>query len=325
MGGAGNTAAPKEWRDIAFGPPAGAMMAGTLEIAFFHPFDTVAKRLMSHKQRVVLPSDPAQTWRNVKSVVFKGLPEEGRTMAGRVAHMYPGSKWAITYKVSQRVVKFAGQPLVRDSLYRSGSDRYFTDALGAKWGKPCLEACAGTFVGVCEVVLLPFDRMKVLAQTNKDAVAGRGFADIIRKEGIGAMYAGASTTAVRNAPGSFLLFFGACTTKDVVFGLEDYRSATFFQNTVAGTVGACAGVIFTSPMDVVKTRIQSQGFSGGGGAGAANKSGLGIVADVIRAEGVSAFYKGITPKLVTSAPKLIFSYTMTEYFVKKLSAFRNSK
>jgi len=297
------------------------MLAGTLEIAFFHPFDTVAKRLMSHTQRVVIPTDPARTWRNVGSVVFKGLPEEGRTVASRVAHMYPGSKWAITYKVSQRVVKFAGQPVLRDALHGNGTDKVFTDALGPKWGKPCLEACAGTVVGVCEVVLLPFDRMKVLAQTNRDAVAGRSFADIIRREGLGAMYAGAGTTAARNAPGSFLLFFGACTTKDVVFGLEDYRSATFFQNVVAGTVGACAGVAFTSPMDVVKTRIQSQGFASAGGG--ERRGGLRMVADVVRSEGLSAFYKGITPKLVTSAPKLIFSFTMTEFFVQKLKAFRN--
>merc|ERR1711991_231483 len=130
-------------------------------------------------------------------------------------------------------------------------------------------------------------------------------------------YAGATTTALRNMPGSFLLFWGTCMTKDVVFGLEDYSKATFVQNTISSTVGACAGVIFTSPMDVIKTRIQSQNLGPEG-----RRTGSAILAEIVRTEGVSAFYKGITPKLITSAPKLVFVYTMTEFFMGKLRAAR---
>jgi hypothetical protein len=311
-GGGGNGAL----KDFLMGPPAGATMAGALEILVFHPADTIAKRLMSHTSRVVIPNDVRQTAANCKAVMFRGISEERkRTVGGHVAHLYPGSKWAVTYKVSQRVIKFAGQPMLRDYMYRTGSDRTFTDALGPKWGKMCLEASAGTVVGMFEVVLLPFDRMKVLSQTNKDAVANRSFIDIVRREGISAMYAGAATTAMRNMPGSFLLFWGTCMTKDFVFGLEDYRSATFFQNTASSTVGACMGVAFTSPMDVVKTRIQSQSFG-------QRRGGLAVVGEVIRTEGISAFYKGLTPKLITSAPKLVFTYTLTEFFVGRIREWR---
>ena len=43
-----------------------------------------------------------------------------------------------------------------------------------------------------------------------------------------------------------------------MFHLEDYRKATWYQNFVASAFGATLGVIITSPMDVIKTRIQSK-------------------------------------------------------------------
>ena len=64
-------------------------------------------------------------------------------------------------------------------------------------------------------------------------------------------------------------------------------------------------------MDVIKTRIQSQRLT-------ERMSGWQVFTSTVRCEGFSAFYKGITPKIITSAPRLVFSYTMTQYFVKKL-------
>jgi hypothetical protein len=65
-------------------------------------------------------------------------------------------------------------------------------------------------------------------------------------------------------------------------------------------------------MDVVKTRIQNKDFG-------AKHSGLTILAEIVREEGPTAFFKGLTPKVVASAPKLVFAYTLTEYFSKILS------
>lgn len=39
--------------DFVYGPGGAAMIAGSCEILLFHPFDTIAKRLMSHNQRVI--------------------------------------------------------------------------------------------------------------------------------------------------------------------------------------------------------------------------------------------------------------------------------
>lgn len=295
----------KGWRG-----PTAAMLAGFMEIAVFHPFDTVSKRLMSNQQPVVAQNF-SETCARLNSVIFKGA--EDTNLLGKIRHLYPGSGYAAGYKVSQRVIKFAGQPVMRDFLFRHNYHERFAAFVGEKKGKMLVEAAAGSFVGVSEVILLPLDRMKVLSQTNRKAVGNRSMLKIAMQEGPAKLYAGALTTAVRNAPGSFLLFGGTVVTKDVIFGLEDYRKATFFQNTVASTVGACTGVFFTAPMDVVKTRIQNKSFNEA-------CSGAEVFLQIIRIEGPTAFFKGITPKIITTAPKLVFSYTMTEFFVQRFAS-----
>lgn len=114
-------------------------------------------------------------------------------------------------------------------------------------GKALTEATAGCLIGMGEVVLLPLDVLKIKAQTNPAALSGRGIFDIVKNEG-GSLYAGALTTMVRNAPGSFALFGGNAFAKGYIFHLQDYRTATFFQTFVSSMIGAACSLIVSSPM-----------------------------------------------------------------------------
>jgi hypothetical protein len=285
-----------------------ATMAGTLEILFFHPFDTVAKRLMSN-QGHLRPTDNTTTLsQNLNKIIFKQHATSGFT--AKVAYLYPGSSYAMLYKVLQRVYKFAGQPYVRDGINKNCGDS-FKSTFGAS-SKLMTESVAGCLIGIGEVILLPLDRLKVLSQTNEAVLKNRGLIGIIRSEGIRGLYAGTVVTMSRNAPGSFCLFGGTAVAKEMM-GLTDYSKATFFQNSVASLAGSCLSIAITNPMDVVKTRIQNKCFSNA-------TSGSTIIAQIMKEEGFGAFFKGLTPKIVASAPKLVFAYTMTEYFLKLMTA-----
>jgi hypothetical protein len=273
-----------------------ATAAGTLEIAFFHPFDTIAKRLMSNQKDL--------TMSNLNQTIFKH--HANSPVAAKIAYLYPGSTYAVMYKVLQRVYKFGGQPVVREAMHTSGVTDSMRPVFGNK-SKMMTESISGCLIGIGEIVLLPLDRLKVLSQTNDGALKNRSILQIFRQEGMG-MYAGAGVTAMRNAPGSFCLFGGTAFAKDVVFGLDDYSKATFTQNMIASTVGSVLSITVTNPMDVVKTRIQNKDLG-------EKHSGAKIVREILREEGASAFFKGVTPKVTASAPKLVFAYTMTEYFV----------
>lgn len=74
-------------------------------------------------------------------------------------------------------------------------------------------------------------------------------------------------------------------------------------------VGSLASITVASPLDVIKTRIQGRDFND-------PRGGMSIIRDLLKEEGPGAFFKGITPKAMTVAPKLIFSFSIAQYITK---------
>eukprot|EP00032_Breviata_anathema_P001146 JZ551801.1.p3 GENE.JZ551801.1~~JZ551801.1.p3 ORF type:complete len:99 (+),score=50.92 JZ551801.1:267-563(+) len=89
----------------------------------------------------------------------------------------------------------------------------------------------------------------------------------------------------------------------VVHGRVECGNATFAQTFLSSSVGSMCSLIVSSPMDVVKTRIQQTNFG-------ESQSALKIAGKMLAHEGPQAFFKGITPKLLTVGPKLVFSFTI---------------
>ncbi|KAJ2328976.1 high copy suppressor of abf2, partial [Coemansia sp. RSA 2681] len=123
-----------------------------------------------------------------------------------------------------------------------------------------------------------------------------------------ALYRGAGWTVLRNAPGSFALFGGSAVVKEYGFGLEDYGKATFVQNFFASIGGAVASLTVSAPMDVIKTRIQARSFD-------CPESGTTILRKMVQQEGFTAFFKGLTPKILVVGPKLVFGFTLAQWFI----------
>ncbi|KAL1918350.1 uncharacterized protein VTP21DRAFT_3010 [Calcarisporiella thermophila] len=283
----------------------GSGCSGILELFLFHPVDTVAKRLMSNQQRVFVQGASLRSnIATLDKVIFK--EHHTAPIARKYMSLFPGLGFAAGYKVAQRIYKFGGQPFVNDFLNTHFKSN-FVSAFGEKTGKTMMHATAGSLVGIGEIFLLPLDVLKIKRQTNPEAFKGRGLMHIIREEGFG-LYRGAGWTAARNAPGSFALFGGSAFVKEYVFGLHDYSKATFFQNFCASIGGAVASITVAAPLDVVKTRIQNKNFG-------VKESGFRIVADLIKHEGMGAFFKGLTPKILVVGPKLIFSFTVAQQLI----------
>lgn len=275
----------------------GSATAGICELAVFHPVDTTAKRLMSNSTRV---SNLSQ----LNQVVFRDAANA--PVAKRIVSLFPGLGYAAGYKILQRVYKYGGQPFANEFLgnnFRS----FFEDNFGKKTGKALMSATAGSLIGIGEIVLLPLDVLKIKRQTNPEAFRGRGFLKIISDEGL-SLYRGWGWTAARNAPGSFALFGGSAFAKEYIYKLQDYSSATWGQNFVASIFGASASLIVSAPLDVIKTRIQNKNFE-------AKESGVTILKNMAKNEGFSAFFKGLVPKLLTTGPKLVFSFALAQTLI----------
>lgn len=233
----------------------------------------------------------------LNSVIFKSHASD--PVVRRFFTLFPGLGYAAAYKILQRVYKYGGQPFARDYL-ANNHGAFFEQTFGKGNGKAMMHATAGSLIGVGEIVLLPLDVLKIKRQTNPEAFRGRGVMRIVADEGF-ALYRGWAWTAARNAPGSFALFGGSAAAKQYLFKLEDYNSASWFQNFVASIAGSSASLIVSAPLDVVKTRIQNQNFE-------IKQSGIKIIGNMARQEGFTSFFKGLVPKLLMTGPKLTFSF-----------------
>ncbi|CAG8378468.1 unnamed protein product [Penicillium salamii] len=274
----------------------GSGSAGIAELMIFHPVDTTAKRLMSNQTRI---SNAAA----FKEVVFK--EHANATIGRKFTSLFPGLGYAAGYKVLQRIYKYGGQPFARDYLAQHhGAD--FDKAFGKGTGKAIMHASAGSLIGIGEIVLLPLDVLKIKRQTNPEAFRGRGLFKIIADEGMG-LYRGAGWTAARNAPGSFALFGGSAFAKEWM-QLTDYNKATWGQNFVASVAGASASLVVSAPLDVIKTRIQNRNFDN-------PESGAKIISKMLKNEGPTSFFKGLTPKLLMTGPKLVFSFWLAQTLI----------
>ncbi|KAF3940734.1 Mitoferrin-1 [Dactylella cylindrospora] len=291
------TSATKVQRESGAARILGSGTAGIAELAVFHPVDTIAKRLMSNYGKI---TSSAQ----LNTVIFKDYASA--SFGRKLVSLFPGLGYAAGYKVSQRIYKYGGQPYVRDYLSTHHGEA-FDKTFGKGTGKAIMHATAGSIIGIGEIVLLPLDVLKIKRQTNPEAFRGRGLFKIIKDEGFG-LYRGWGWTAARNAPGSFALFGGSAFAKEFFFDLKDYNKATWGQNFVASVSGATASLVVSAPLDVIKTRIQNRNFEN-------PESGFRIVSSMIKNEGPTAFFKGLTPKLLMTGPKLVFSFWLAQTLI----------
>ncbi|KAJ3228580.1 hypothetical protein HDU81_006091 [Chytriomyces hyalinus] len=292
----------------------GSGLSGILELVCFHPVDTIAKRLMtSTKKPFSGGQSSAEGFKMLNQVIFKDAANQGTFT--KYKSLFPGVGFAAGYKVMQRMYKFSGQRYVRDYL-QNNHQSSFKSMFGDNW-KTMMHATAGSFVGVGEIVLLPLDVLKIKAQVNPDLLKGKGLGQIVAQEGWG-LYRGATWTAARNAPGSFALFGGSAFVKEHIFHLSDYNQATFFQNFCASIGGAFASLAVSSPLDVIKTRIQARSAE-------TAESGWVILCKMVKNEGFGSFFKGLVPKMLVVGPKLVFSFTIADASIPIISSFIDGK
>jgi len=276
----------------------GSAMSGVLEIGIFHPVDTCAKRLMSNT---------GTSGKTTTQVIFGKAAGQG--FSAKLKNMYPGVGFGAAYKILQRSYKFGMQPILKGAMDRKYGDN-FRGTFGNKNGQDLMHACSGSMVGLGEVALLPLDALKIKAQTNPAVLSGRGVGEIFRTEGF-SLYRGWNWTAARNMPGSFALFGATSLVYSRVFNIEKDTKKTLFQTFCGSFAGGVASIAVSSPMDVIKVRVQNGRVQGA--------TGTQVLSNLMKTEGPGALFKGMTPKIGLIGPKLVFSWTVAQLLSDKLS------
>ena len=274
----------------------GSSVSGVFEIGLFHPVDTIAKRLMNNRSNV--------NTSNLKKTIFREHHNKGWIRG--IPTLYPGLGFATSYKITQRIYKYTGQNTLKNYFLNNHLST-FEKSFGKDNGKIMISAVSGSLIGIGEIALLPLDILKIKSQVNPEALSNKGIVDLVKKERFN-LYAGWRWTALRNAPGSFTLFGASTFFKSKIFGLEINDKASLYQHFITSSLASTACIIVSSPMDVIKTRIQAQEFGKA-------ESGFKIIKDMVKHEGPGSFFKGVIPKVGTIGPKLTFSFTIAQYLI----------
>jgi len=284
----------------------GSATSGVLEILIFHPVDTVAKRLMSNTE-AIFQKGSKDNMKRLSNVLFKDAVNKG--FVGKWLSLFPGVSFGAAYKVLQRTYKYSAQPILRNYMARNHGES-FAKAFGKGNSRDMTNACAGALVGIGEVFLLPLDVLKIKSQTNPEVLKGRGLVDLLVNENF-KLYRGIGWTAARNCPGSFALFGMNSLVYTRGFGVKGPKEAKGYQIFLGSMCGGLASIMVSSPLDVIKTRIQNKPFDD-------NRSGFKVFGDLMKTEGPHALFKGMTPKLGLIGPKLVFSFTVAQWLIARL-------
>ena len=132
-------------------------------------------------------------------------------------------------------------------------------------------------------------------------------------EGPQGLFRGLVPTWCREIPGYFFFFLGYEGSRTVLAGLRKVRKDEL-SPVETMFCGGMAGLSFWScifPLDVIKSRIQVRGETGGL---------LAVGRQTLAREGVGALYRGIAPALIRTFPANAALFTAYEFTKKTLSA-----
>lgn len=260
-----NRKKPASWKSLVAGAAAGAT-----EAAITYPFEFAKTRLQFRTVQGAPPST-----RNPLVLIANTVRQDGvRTLYAGADALIVGTAW----KAAVRFLAFDSiKALFADEHGRTG-----------KFGG----VCAGLGAGVLEsiVAVTPFETVKTALIDDARSANRRyhgfihGTKGLIKDYGIRGIYRGLVPVTMRQAGNSAVR-------------MGSYNALKGFYNpkTSLGTfgIGALAGVatvIATSPLDVLKTRMQSLSAS-------EYRNSFDCVQKIYKQEGIFAFWRGATPRL----------------------------
>ena len=185
---------------------------------------------------------------------------------------------------------------------------------------------AGLAAGITEAVAVvtPMEVIKIRLQAQHHSLAdpldvpkyrnaAQAAYTVLKEEGIGAIYRGVSLTALRQGTNQAVNFSAYTEFKEILQRIQpayESKELPSYQTAVIGLISGAMGPLSNAPIDTIKTRLQKT--PGEPGETAISRIRV-IASDMFKQEGVHAFYKGITPRIMRVAPGQAVTFTVYEY------------
>ena len=263
--------------------------AGVMEHLAMFPVDTIKTNMQVAPAYPASPSSLLQTTRLI-------VREQG------VLRLYRGVTAVVVGAIPSHAVNYAVYELFKQKL---GGDQPGHHLLA--------NALAGSLAtSAHDAVITPLDVVKQRLQVVDSRYTGvmQCVRQMMREEGLVAFYRSYPTTVLMNLPFMAVHFAGYEAFKLLLSPTDQPESHGVAQELLAGALtGACAGFVST-PLDVVKTRIQTQVTVSGEGVPA--KKALQVVRSIWRSEGVRGFMRGASARVLYFMPSAAICWTTYE-------------
>ncbi|CAO3659993.1 unnamed protein product [Umbelopsis vinacea] len=274
--------------------------AGLIEACSCHPLDTIKVRMQLSKS-------------GARNAAGKRLG-----FIGVGAKIVRNESFFALYKGLGAVVV----GIVPKMAIRFSSFEYYKSLMADSNGKVSTSSTflAGLTAGITEAVLVvtPMDVIKIRLQAQKHSMtdpmdipkyrnALHCAYEIIKAEGFGALYKGVALTALRQSTNQAVNFTVYQEMKKYAIKAQQVDELPSYQHLILGGVSGAMGPMSNAPIDTIKTRIQKSNASGSGWQRFQT-----VTSEIIQKEGYTAFYKGLTPRLMRVAPGQAVTFMVYE-------------
>lgn len=265
------------------------------QISAMYPVDTIKTRVQVSRSVTTSAGSAASKLRAAvaKGGLYRGLP---MSLAGNVPYGMITFGLYETIKTEVFAKRF---PAVPKSL------------------AIVLSACIGDSVGSLALTPAEVVKSKTQAGLYKNSMAA--VRSIAKKGGMRGFYQGYGAALSRDLPFRAIqltLYEHSRQRYSSWVARRHHRDMTAVENLLMGA--ACGSITagFTTPLDVIRTRMMSQSP----GAGAAYASAFDCFSKTVQAEGFMSLYKGIVPRIALIGPSAAIFFVAYE---QSKSWFRN--
>ncbi|KAG5437491.1 hypothetical protein PCANB_000919 [Pneumocystis canis] len=268
-------------------------IAGASGAIVVYPIDLVKTRVQNVRTKVV----EQMLYRNGFDCVRKVVKNEG------ILGLYTGLSPQLIGVVPEKAIKLTINDLVRNLAKDSNGNIKF------HW-----EILAGASAGGCQVVFTnPLEIVKIRLQVQGEFVNSgsevprRNALWIVKNLGFQGLYRGASACLLRDIPFSAIYFPTYFHLKNDYFKESPDKKLGVGEHLISGAVAGIPAAYFTTPADVIKTRLQVEARKGETNY----KSIRHAFTTIIKEEGFGALFKGGSARVFRSSPQ--FACTLTVY------------
>ncbi|EFA81635.1 putative transmembrane protein [Heterostelium album PN500] len=275
-------------------------IAGIIGATTIFPIDMIKTRLQNQK---VLPNGQ-RTYNGALDCARKIIANEGGVRA-----LYRGLSANLVGITPEKALKLAVNDQLRQILQGDAK----TITIGQ-------EVLAGAGAGFCQVIATnPMEIVKIRMQISGEGGAKASLREVVSELGLRGLYKGTAATLLRDVPFSMVYFSMYARIKGY-FTDKQTGHISLGHILLSGIIAGSFAASFSTPMDVIKTRIQVKPKPGD----PTYNGIIDCVQKTLKNEGPKAFTKGLVPRIMIISP--LFGITLVVYEIqKKIFAYTHNK